>query len=421
MNFKEIFRRYQAGEATEEERKYIEEEMEKFEFMETYFSEQEFTEDVLKDQGKKEDPQEQNEDNSRGKDSVEYQELKNIQKLVNRRLGKVIIASVLAVVLLYLGIFYGVSSIVDRMHYDPTATNQIEDGDYPISDFTFDFAAYVSLNKPGYSVVGTLNEKSLGFGEYELQYLLIDNVTKERNYFQMRQIRDGKQNDFDSIYYLRDFLGGFNVAVNPESYNKDTQDATNERMIEHLEKLNPASFVSSYVTFHEDLSMEEIYEMSRAYSDIDIGWVGVRTYDPEKAKPHQLNYLTGFTPDFRSELIGDYRPDWNEYPYFNIGDINPNNEPISMEDYPEIYETHYLSRLRYLRDRPEFVKIFDAGPEKTDYYEEAVEYIEENGVHSFGVLVYGEAEDLLDYFDGTSSNVKSLTIDQVLPSRPFIY
>lgn len=67
------------------------------------------------------------------------------------------------------------------------------------------------------------------------------------------------------------------------------------------------------------------------------------------------------------------------------------------------------------------MKIFDDTPEKVDYYEEAVEYVEENEVYSFGVLVYGETEALLEFFADISSNLRELTIDKVLPSRPFIH
>lgn len=50
-----------------------------------------------------------------------------------------------------MGIFYVLSSVVDKVHYNPFATTQSEEGDFPRSNFHYDMQAYVSLNMPGYS------------------------------------------------------------------------------------------------------------------------------------------------------------------------------------------------------------------------------------------------------------------------------
>src|SRR5690625_7532771 len=86
MNFKEILKRYKAGEATDEERQYIEQELEKYESMEEYFSDD--IPDQLFDEEKSDEVLESSED-----------EAADIQKVVNRRLRKVVLTSVLIVIL----------------------------------------------------------------------------------------------------------------------------------------------------------------------------------------------------------------------------------------------------------------------------------------------------------------------------------
>src|SRR5699024_12661060 len=107
MTFKNKLKRYKDGRATKEEKIYIEKELEKYESIEEYYSEEisnQFFNEGLEDE------------------SLDFQEneTKDIQKVVNRRLGKVVLTSVLIGVLLYIGIFYGVSNLVNQFYYDPT-------------------------------------------------------------------------------------------------------------------------------------------------------------------------------------------------------------------------------------------------------------------------------------------------------------
>ncbi|MDZ7834398.1 MAG: hypothetical protein U5K84_02760 [Alkalibacterium sp.] len=101
-------------------------------------------------------------------------------KVVNRRLAKVVFTSVLLVVLLYVGIFYGLSSVVDQFYYDPTAVTESEDEEYPTPDFNFDMAAYISLNMPGYVLNSTTTQEPQGFGTYDLSYSLKNLFTNQR-------------------------------------------------------------------------------------------------------------------------------------------------------------------------------------------------------------------------------------------------
>ncbi|WP_350344620.1 anti sigma factor C-terminal domain-containing protein [Proteinivorax tanatarense] len=54
-----------------------------------------------------------------------------------------------------------------------------------------------------------------------------------------------------------------------------------------------------------------------------------------------------------------------------------------------------------------------------EYYQQALDYVDENGMNVFGVLVHGEVEDILELVEDT--DLISLKIDQVLPLSPHLY
>ena len=83
MNFKDVMRRYKEGTATEEEKEFVEKELEKFATIEDYYAE-ELPDEFMSDR------ESENEEELVSSQS----ETTNINKIVNRRLGKVVLVSV---------------------------------------------------------------------------------------------------------------------------------------------------------------------------------------------------------------------------------------------------------------------------------------------------------------------------------------
>ena len=157
MNYKDLLQRYKKGLLNDEEKRIIEQEIEKHEAIEEFLTET--MDEEIYDSWNTLDFENHKEETSK------------LKKSVNKKLRKVVFTSVLIVVVLYIGIFYILSDIVDKIYYDPTATTQSEDIKYKKSDFYYDMQAYVSLNMPGFSIYSTFQE-SKGFGEYEVSYSL---------------------------------------------------------------------------------------------------------------------------------------------------------------------------------------------------------------------------------------------------------
>lgn len=177
------------------------------------------------------------------------------------------------------------------------------------------------------------------------------------------------------------------------------------------------------IVFEKDLTMEEFYNIREEHPTLDFKWVGIRTVQPGiQWSENQPLHLVGFNPNYNDEPSSSTRPDPKKYPLFYLMDFR-DYSGLGNIDYPDkIYESygiHFRSRLEYLRNREDYVNMFDYNYYKTDFYADALKYIDEHGVKTYGVLVLGTAEDFLNSIDDIPYD--SLYINEVLPTKPNIY
>lgn len=418
MNFKELLERYKNGTATEEEKAIVEKELEKYASIEDYYAEQ-LPDDFM------------NSDEIDEGSANEKFETENINKMVNRRLRKVVLVSVLIVILLYVGIFYGLSNIVDQFYYDPTEVTQSEEEGFSATDFSFDLDAYVSLNMPGYVNSSVTFQESKGFGTYETGYFLKNLFTQNDTLHFVDLKRGRPENFYEGIF---DRLPRFSIReAFDDVYSPYPEDASeqanemkkefkqrfNDETVDYIEKLADLSYVSMTVSFDEDLTMSEFYRLTEEHPELDFKWAGVRTTEPGKRwRDDQPMHLIGFVPDINAEPSSNMTPDPEKYPLFDLNHVWLDATGAPEEFFPEAYETHFTSRLSWLKDREGFVETFDYYPEKTEFYADSLDYIEENGVETYGVLVYGTAEAFSESIEDLPYD--RLVIDEVDSSKPSI-
>lgn len=420
MNYKNLFHRYKEGKVNDEEKLIVEQEIEKYEAVEEFLSES-IDEEIC--------------DGWNSSSSEHQEETKKLKKSVSKRLRNVVITSVLIVIALYLGIFQVLSALVDKVYYDPSATTQSEEQEYKSPDFYYDMQAYVSLNMPGYSSDSFTFQQPKGFGKYEVSYSLRDLFSENEQRYFVNISRENLTYAIDGIFSREnrfDIWEGFE-KIQYHFPNDTSEDATtardedikqkNETTLQYLNELNPLSYVSMSIVFDEDLTMEEFYNMMQEHPSLDFKWVGVRTVEPGvQWSENQPMHLVGFNPNYNDEPSSNRRPDSEKYPLFYLMDFK-DYSGLSNSDYPDkIYESygiHFKSRLEYLRNREDFVSMFDYNKFKTDFYADAIKYIDEHGVKTYGVMVFGTAQDFLESIDVTSYD--SLHINEVLPTKPNIY
>ncbi len=420
MKYKDLLGQYKQGTLNEEDKLLVEKELEKQEALEDYRSE--IFDEELNEIGVSSQVQDHTEETTK------------LKRSVNKRLRKVVMLSVLIVVLLYVGIFYGVSSIMDGMYYNPIATQMSEKEETSYADFLFDMDAYISLNLPGYSIYSFSFQESKGFGNYDVSYSMQNLFTKEEQRYFISMSQGRLTSAMDGIFSTKNrFLvweGFQKIQDIPDKYASESIKTSmdnriewkNEKTIEYLDELNPLSYVSMSIVFKEDQTLEELYQMTRENPANIFSWVGVRTFAPGTMwNDPQPNHLVGFKPGQDGTSYG-VRPDFEKYPLFRLMDWR-NYPDIKKKEYPqamvEAYAMHFKTRLEYLRDREEFVEIFDYNPLKTTFYNDALEYIEDHGIKTYGGLIYGTPDELREFIDKVP--YASIHINEVSPIKPNIY
>lgn len=300
--------------------------------------------------------------------------------------------------------YYIASSIVNSLYYSPS---QRSVGKYQ-EDLYFDLKVFSELNLPGYAAVGAHSEE-LGFGEHNIFFEQLNLFNRETKYIDFR-IKRNIRMGYSQYLFGGDYLG-FQEIKQP---NIDTA-AQNKEFINHIKELNPVSYVSVYIVSTEDLNLKEFDDLSRKYNNkISFKWVGVRTESKGKA----TNYLSGFNPNFNDGSVSSESADKNKYPYLQLVDYMTDEENSSKFDngsMVEAYTKHFTSLLKYMNDREEAVTALDFNSTKVDYYKNALNYVEKNGINIYGFLIYAEARDLLEFIN--NEKIKSIEINGVLPLK----
>ncbi|QUH20376.1 anti sigma factor C-terminal domain-containing protein [Alkaliphilus sp. B6464] len=395
MKYKELLNLYKEGLVNEEEKHHIEQEIEKYEALEEYLSgiiEEEFDEVVRLPRNEK-----------------YAEETIKLKKSVNKRLRKVIYTSVAVVIALVVSIFLIISPLVDSLYYNPNKITVSK----ARSDINFDVHAILELNMPGLSPSTVLVDKQ-GFGKYNVEYsyrnLFTDEIYDVSHKIQRGEIVSSYK---DPILSTGMFIN-IRYPYSNENYIKEKK----QNVINHLKQLNPISYVSSSILFEKDLTMEELFNLESKYPNIEFIWAGIRTASPDE----EVRSLLGIQlMKSNSVLLAD-KHIGNKYPAFFIWDWLVN--PVGLENSnsrieAQAYKHHYMSLLQYVVDREVAVNVLEHRTGKDKYYQSALDYAKENGVKTYGVLVFAEAKDLLNMLD--NEEIKGLEFNQALVSKKNIY
>lgn len=352
---------------------------------------------------------------------------KNWIQIKKQNLKNVLISLSIIGILIYV-IFSALSGIINSIYYNPTTTIQSEESKYKKSDFCYGMKAYVSLNMPGYSATSFTNEEEKGFGKYELTYSLKNRFYDEEESHILKISRGRLTYGLDGIFGEKNrfkIWEGFEQVKKENVYKYNLEKSgsgiqqRNERTVQYLKELNPLSYISMTIVFDRDLTMKEFYDMSKDHDNLDFVWVGVRTFKADSVKnENQSMSLVGFNPSL-DESSSNYRPDSKKYPLFYLQDFLNNSDKIYSNEIYDNYGIHFKSRLEYLKNQKDYVNIFDYNPNKKEFYEEAIKYIDKNGIKTYGVRVFGKSKDFLESIDNIPYD--SLYINEVLPVKSNIY
>jgi len=139
------------------------------------------------------------------------------------------------------------------------------------------------------------------------------------------------------------------------------------------------------------MSMEELITFAGTLEEANIEWVGIRNAPEED----QALPLCGMKP----YMGGSVFTEMNEY--YSCFDIK------TLDVNAENFETHFKTLLQFSQDQVDAGRGIPAGVNLyPNFYADVLNYVEENGVMTYGCYVVCDAKQLLELLDnGTASQI----------------
>ncbi len=387
MRFNEILEKFKDGTATNEEREYINSEIEKNEAINSFLSEQAFSDLSL--------------------DDFEIKESLKVNKKIQNKFKRFTIITIMLTLSVLVSLQYVVFPIYHSIFYNPNTA--VEGTNITNEQFSIDMGIYTELHTPGY-ISDYSDARSLGFGKYEVEVVLFNSLG---GFTFLGEIDKGKFSRYPSelkiydqknIFY--DMSGRFAYVENDGERRNNQLESEKNAYLEHLSELPTTSKVSSFFSFKEELSMDEIVKLIDEESKVSIDWIAVRT---NKSKHEKLHI--GFNPKGYGLLRNKDLLPIDKYPVYELGN---EKRPYNKKS----YEDHFKTLLKYMSTRNEFLTLLNyitiSNDTYSGYYDEVYKYVNENGVNSYGVLVVGSPQEIIDF--SKNHNINSIVIDDVIIS-----
>ncbi len=367
MNFKESFERYQLGTASEEEINYIEAELEKNELIQDYLEESlELDLDF----------------------DIEKKQVKKVKFAVARKIITWVLTVVVILVVLSSFIAVKMEGPLSSMYYDPNG-DTVRNIDAN-SQFYLDMHMYSELFYPGYFCLDAEAEPN-GIGSYDVRVEFwhafgqktyttklvkgkFESSLDDMKFFSKVGVLPSVHQEGELKGALRGVSGG-----NPRDHSYE---------IEQLNNMPESASVSAYIGFETSVSNKDMFDIIAEYPTT-YAWLSIDTpYNEILGMPFQ----GGETFIIDDELF-------KKYPSISL---------VGWDVTPELIEESLLSRLAYLRDRPEFLEIMPylLTPEVC---QNIIDDIERFGLTYNGCLVQSSPSELLKLL--SSEAVDYITID----------
>jgi phage gp37-like protein len=352
MSFKDSFDRYKNGNATEEERRFVEEEIDKNILITEYLEEKSAFKDYME---------------TEIVDAPET-EFIDVKRSLRRRNGKLVALSVCVVLcftLLYHFVFIPLGSL---LFYNPSSYVTIHDDSMgetvQINTLADAAISFYELHHPSLRVGGAYTQRT-GLGTYEAELY-------GQSYFGgsstiNRAIRYGKVNeDLVSWSVLRNASIPYEIFSEDENrhrkYDEEWQAVTDK-----LKELPQGVNVEISLTFDRELTAEEMSELINRYPLIHISWAGVET------GVNDTWLCSGFDPFYVME----------------------SDEKIDAKRLKE----HFLALIQTQIDHSDFTKMLNQRYIQPSYYKEVKNYVESNGLKVYGLVLSGSAKEILGMLD----------------------
>lgn len=419
MTYREIMKKYREGNLGEEEKRRIEEEIEKYEAISDYlFEEGEIPE--------LEQVWEETERQSAGEREAEFVSLVNRSiRGAFRKLGVTVVAVTMAAVLfiqfclpqIVSCFYYNPGKTVGKLYYDQEHNDSLE-----TNQMSLDMAVYTELLFPAKRKTSVVAE-ARGYGVYDI--CITQNVSYNRQFNDITgEINRGKLRLYNPNLLKRPTGNCFVWFQVPGDLTKSLSETmtdnynmcaagTREQAMETLQELDDHQYYIGYVSLNRLMEYEEFYQYLSGNDELIAPWCAVITEAlPEEAYGQSTdNFLrVSSNMGFQCGLSSSVSMAWDEekYPELLLWNVKPEEVTVDEDiDYEKLKKNmeseafmkqHFVSMLTYLANQREFLKMMDAGVgigETPEYFLEAAQYVEENGITIYGFAAVMNKETAL--------------------------
>lgn len=244
------------------------------------------------------------------------------------------------------------------------------------NDISVQLDTFSALHFPDHFIEHIILD-NMGVGKYSFTAVFRNRFTLENEYFDWR-IDKGQMETDARWWRIFPAINIFQLHETP-GYSANTLET-----IEEIEGLPNYIHLNSYISFDEDISIEEFTKIYKEFSqeDLTINWVGVQ-------KNGLLGPLIGFSPKRGVSYGGELE---ESYPYLDI-------TPYKDDDItPELFEKHFKELLQFQLDNINFLNILETDNvtgNYSRYYNSVLEHINENGINIYGIKAQGTPESIL--------------------------
>lgn len=380
MDFKTAIEHYQNGTATEAEQSLVEEALDTFLLLESLAREEPPAEVPLDVQG--------------------YADYRIVRRKLRKRSALQIIASVLITLSLLLGILKISIPAAESLYWNP------EDSSFgtEASDLLLVLDTYSNLFCPGIDIRGATSTHT-GFASYNLELEYIPMVDYPHSSY-------GHATLERSVLSVPESFWPTVPDICLHSY-EDSYNSWQEMFTEMLSEYPEYIIVNAFVRFSEDISMEEMlsfrWELAKdnpksILTQIGFCWTAIRCYadtDENRGLPHCGLGTGGYVPSREMNLIYP-NFDGTQYP----GDMSQ-GIAVASSTQARIYENQFISQLSFMNDMCRN----NRGIGEQDFYENALTYIEENGIRVYGCFVTASPQKLIQLMN--MDNVSGIYLQDI--------
>ena len=410
MKYKELIELYKSGRLSEEERKKIEEDIEKQEAISEYlYPDEEINEEMSKDETRENVSEKENEF------------VRLIRKSIRKafiKMGLAVTAAVLVVIVLMMTIM---PKAIDLFYYNPSTTGNYSEpegvGGYR-ERFGLDLSVYTELVAP-FNYLDSVEVVSEGYGNYSFNTYPSMRMYGENRKKYAGNIRKGRITFYDPLALERTADNMFEWQTGNNNYNESLTKQLERLKTEYLktegrgieEEGGELRFASSfggdrndtkesikglsdgrlyraYITFDNILTYKEAIDFEAKY-ELGHSWVGI--VNDRDGNNDFMGMNTG---------IGATRgKSPAKYPY--IFGYEGTGEGITFKELKneENAKKHYISLLNYLKDNSSFTDMMDSYMDsymdRKTKLDRALAYVNEHGLKVYGMAVKAEKKDLL--------------------------